>query len=454
MYSLLFHFQKIIPEWEKLLIRTSLLTPGNESLAQLAQCWHLLWHQLNPYIMIKSLPITLLALLIACTTYSQVISNFTWESGSVTQAVSGPNAISVGSSAVVSTYGTTGKGLNPGNPKMDVDLVLPGSPYFDVPGIDFSVSFRREETQASFIKRGNQFDFGMDGGNLSVKFSVSNGSGGSTNVNASNIYSVPNDHAFHIYRFIYNSNTGIGQVLVDGAVIYTYTGTAGRSLYWISAGDVVIGSQMDATGDNVAVLDNMLIQVVPVSGALPLKLLSFTAQPQSNGVALSWVTTQEEQMSHLILERSADGINYSPLTTLLPKGNYAATTTYNFTDANPLSPVGYYRLKMVDLDGAFTHSAVRTASFGSGIGTASISCFPNPATDHLTVSINNVTAAQYRYTLVGLNGMVQQTNTVALARGTQQVTLSLKKNMAPGMYMLQLENISSGTRQAFTIVKQ
>jgi hypothetical protein len=402
----------------------------------------------------KSLPITLLALLITCTTYSQVISHFTWEAGSVTQAVSGPNAISAGSSAVVATYGTTGKGLNPGNPKMDVDLVLPGSPYFDVPGIDFSVSFRREETQASFIKRGNQFDFGMDGGNLSVKFSVSNGSGGNTNVNGANIYSVPNDHAFHTYRFIYNSNTGIGEVLVDGAVVYTYTGTAGRSLYWTGAGNVVIGSQMDATGENVAVLDNMLIQIVPVLGTLPLTLLSFTAQPQTNGVALSWVTTHEEQMSHFVLERSADGISYSPLTTLATKGNYAATTTYNFTDANPLSPVGYYRLKMVDLDGSFTHSAIRSVSFGSGMASGSISCFPNPTTDHLTVRINNVTAAQYRYTLTGLNGMVQQTNTVALARGTQQVTLSLKKNMAPGVYMLQLENISNGTRQAMTIVKQ
>ena len=402
----------------------------------------------------KSLPITLLVLFITCTTYSQVISSFTWESGSATTAVSGPNATSISSSAVVSTYGTSGKGLNPGNPKMDVDMVLPGSPYFDVPGIDFSIKFRREESQASFFKRGSQFDFGMDGGNLNVKFSVSNGSGGSTNVNASNLYSVPNDHAFHTYRFKYDSNTGIGQVSVDGSVVYTYTGTAGRALYWTGAGDVTIGAQMDGTGTNVAVLDDMLIQSVPVSGALPLKLISFTAQPQTNAVALSWTTTQEEQMSRIIVERSADGITYSLLATIQPKGSYTATTAYSYTDVAPLSPVGYYRLKMVDLDGSYTYSEIRTAGFGSGSGAASIGCFPNPATDHITVRINNGVAAQYRYTLIALNGAVQQTNTVMLSGGTQQVTLSLKKDMAPGVYMLQLENISHASRQAFAIVKQ
>jgi len=138
---------------------------------------------------------------------------------------------------------------------------------------------------------------------------------------------------------------------------------------------------------------------------------------------------------------------------LVPKGSYTATTTYNYTDAAPLHPVSYYRLKMVDLDGTSSYSAVRMINFSSGSST-SMRCFPNPATDHITVRINNTATTQYRYTLVDMNGMVHQTNTMVLAGGEQQVTLSLKKNMAPGVYMLQLENTSSATRQAFTIVKQ
>jgi len=400
----------------------------------------------------RSLP-TLLAILITTTTYSQVISSFSWNSGSPTQAVTGPNATSIGSSAVIAAYGTSSFGLNPGSPKMDIDLVLPGS-YFDVAGIDFSIKFRREESVASFFKRGSLFDFGMNGGNLGANFTVSNGAGGSTSVNAANVAAVPNDHAFHTYRFRYDSNTGVAQMFIDGAVVYTYNGIANRSLYWTSAGNAMIGYQMDAGGTNVAVLDDMLVQNVPANSTLPVTLISFTAQTASNAVALNWTTTREEEMKSYVVERSADGISYAPIATVQSKNNYINTTAYSYTDASPLSPIGYYRLKMVDLDGSYTLSDVKIVNFAYSSASGAISSFPNPATDHVSVRINNESAAQYRYTLVGLNGMVQQTNVVSMARGWQQFTVQLQRNMAPGVYMLQLENISTGSRKAMTVVKQ
>lgn len=393
-----------------------------------------------------SLP-TLFAFLITITTHSQVISMFNWESGAVTQAVSGPNAISVSSSAVISAYGISGKGLNPGNPKKDIDLVLPGSPWFDVPGIDISIVFRREESQASFFKRGNHFDFGMEGGKLNMKFQVSNGSGGGTLVNAANVYTIPDDHVFHTYRFVYDSYTGVAQLSVDGTVVYTYTGTAGRPLYW-NGGNVVIGAMADATGNSVAIFDNMLVQHVPVPGSLPVKLTSFTAQPRGKEVAIQWTATNELHFKHFVVERSADGISYAALATVDATGGL---TPYGFKDAFPLSPVGYYRLKMVDVDGTFSYSDVRTVSVGQVA--SSISCFPNPAKDHFNIRMHNTAPGQYRYSVVSMQGKVMEAKVVALGRGEQRIVVYAGKAMPAGMYVVEVECVGTGSKQAFTILK-
>ena len=108
---------------------------------------------------------------------------------------------------------------------------------------------------------------------------------------------------------------------------------------------------------------------------------------------------------------------------------------------------------MVDNDGTFTYSAIRTASFGGHTGPAMISCFPNPAKDFFNIRIDGSSTAQYRYSLVALNGKVHETKTITLVRGQQQITVNLQQNMPVGVYMLELENISTQNRQAFKIVK-
>jgi len=83
--------------------------------------------------------------------HAQVISKFTWNSGSVTAASKGPDATSISSSAKTSPGGVgSSNGLNPGTPTKDINMVLPGSPYFDVKGIDIAVDFRREENEVNF----------------------------------------------------------------------------------------------------------------------------------------------------------------------------------------------------------------------------------------------------------------------------------------------------------------
>ncbi|MBI1342810.1 MAG: hypothetical protein GC171_07750 [Terrimonas sp.] len=281
----------------------------------------------------------------------QTLSEFNWNSNPVTQAVVGPNAISVSSSATSTSGGVGGtNGLNPGTPKMDINLVLPGS-TFDVAGIDMQIDFRRAESQGNFFSRGSGFAFGMTGGNLYVKFQIQNGMGGTSTINSGNIYSIPNDNSFRTYRFIYNNNTGIAAINVNGVSVWTYTANQpGLSMIWSNA-NMVIGELMDATGNNVVVFDNMKVQQVPPAAALFVNFI-YTQATRKNGVnEIRWKAIHTEPGTQYIIQASQNGISFSNIDSVAAKGITGLPNEYQYNHSINLYNNLYYRIVALEING-------------------------------------------------------------------------------------------------------
>ncbi len=401
----------------------------------------------------RIIPILML-MIVAAVADGQIISKFSWNSNPVTKAVIGPDAISVSATATSSINGVSGtNGLNAGTPSTDINLTLTGS-TFDVPGIDISVYFRKEENEASFFKRGSNFNFGMTGGQLYVTFMVNknaNGTGGANTINSGNIVALANDHAFHNYRFQYMSSTGVAKVWVDGTLVYTYTGTANRNMYWTGAGNAVIGSQMDGTGSNVSILDEMIIQNSAAAAALPLQLLAFTAQSKTTYVELNWSTSKEVNTQQFDIERSANGRDFNKLASVNAAGGYTTINQYAYKDINVLNGVAYYRLKMIDADGKFTYSEVKQVNMGSQKSQATV--YPNPTSNYVVIE-NNFTSGNYNYSVVNTEGKTIQSKTIQLAAGTKQVKIDLTSINEKGVLFIQWRNNTNGTKEVFSVVKK
>ena len=395
----------------------------------------------------KTIPFLTLIIL-TINTSAQIISRFTWETNPTT-AYAGSNATSVSSYATVSTGGKNGKGLNPGNGSNDINLILDGSP-FNVPAIDIAVDFRREESQATFFYRGSYLSFGMNSGNLAVSFQLVNGASYTT-INSGNAYAIPDDHSFHNYRFNYDNNTGVAKMYADGNVVYTYNGTAGTSLYYTGAGNVTIGKDMDATGRNLAILDNLVIQKY-ANALLPLQLLSFSANAKNNYAVLDWNTTQEVNVTSYIVERSADAAIFSAVKNINAVNGYNTTNKYQFTDSTPVGLVTYYRLKMINDDGTFTYSPIKSVSFAS-TNKSAISVYPNPTTDYVIVKMDNAKAGQYHYTVSSIAGQAITLADVTLTNGYNQIKIDLTRTTVKGIVVIHFSNAQGNTAETFTIVK-
>lgn len=112
-----------------------------------------------------------------------------------------------------------------------------------------------------------------------------------------------------------------------------------------------------------AVFDNLC------TGILPIKLVSFTAQKTGiSKTLLRWQTSSEINASHYEVERSTDGMSFSPLERIAAQ-NRQGTHDYNFTDKFAKNGINFYRLKMVDIDGTFVYSKIEKVS-DNAIGAA------------------------------------------------------------------------------------
>ena len=115
---------------------------------------------------------------------------------------------------------------------------------------------------------------------------------------------------------------------------------------------------------------------------LPIKLIRFNAEINSNNVELFWSTASEINNDFFTLEKSKDGINWSAFAEQPGAGNSNTILNYKGLDYNPYQGVSYYRLKQTDFDGKFEYSNIISIK---NINKSSISISPNPFNYQLIV---------------------------------------------------------------------
>jgi hypothetical protein len=112
------------------------------------------------------------------------------------------------------------------------------------------------------------------------------------------------------------------------------------------------------------------------AGIVPVSLLKFQGVPEKEKVKLSWSTAHETGIDRYEIERSADGRQFSKIGTVAAANSNSFD--YSSYDNLPLRGINYYRLRMIDKDGSFTHSRVVSVSMKEVSNGFEV--YPNPAT--------------------------------------------------------------------------
>jgi len=179
------------------------------------------------------------------------------------------------------------------------------------------------------------------------------------------------------------------------------------------------------------------------NGKIPIQLLSFAAKPTENNVTLNWQTANAINFSHFELEHSSDGNNFIKLANISSK----STNTYTYIHSNPATN-NYYRLKMVDMDGTFSYSAIEHVVVSKK--SLFISVFPNPITDNSVVAITMSKASKATIMVSDMTGKVILKQNKDLVTGVNKFSLN-SMIFISGYY--QITVATDDTKQTIKILK-
>jgi hypothetical protein len=165
---------------------------------------------------------------------------------------------------------------------------------------------------------------------------------------------------------------------------------------------MVISVQQTATTGVVQQARIAAIRIrVWYTSSLPIRLKSFDLKKtDKDQVDVSFVTTQEVNVSDYEIQRSSDGRKFETIGRIKPETpNSELERRYAFTDESPLTGMNLYRLKQNDLDGKYEIFPVRSIKINgltsglrfvqSGSGTVRISGIRSGGTYNLLVRDTN-----------------------------------------------------------------
>lgn len=188
--------------------------------------------------------------------------------------------------------------------------------------------------------------------------------------------------------------------------------------------------------------------------SLPVELVSFTAQKGSGEeVLLKWSTAGETNASHYEVEVAKGEADlqagrFTRIGQVQAAGNTTALTHYSYTDEEPgKTATRFYRLKIVDSDGSFAYSPVRSVVFNS---TTRLQVYPNPSTGVFNLAYQLNTHERLDAVLYDVKGRVIKTYSQPGSAHLLTIDLS-PSTFAPGVYLLQTE--VNGKREFFKLHK-
>lgn len=162
---------------------------------------------------------------------------------------------------------------------------------------------------------------------------------------------------------------------------------------------------------------------------LPLQLISFTAAAQQCNTILHWKTADEMNFDHFEIEYSGDGRFYIKAGQLSSSGNPAGSS-YVFTTTPPGNEKAYYRLKIVDKDGAYKYSNI--LSLNTNCDAYAIIAYPNPT--HNAFAVKGLQKGQFIYVY---NTIGQLVTTKTVQNNIENINLG---NYPKGIYEVLVTN--------------
>jgi autotransporter-associated beta strand protein len=166
---------------------------------------------------------------------------------------------------------------------------------------------------------------------------------------------------------------------------------------------------------------------------LPFNLLKFEGRSRNNDIELNFTAGGNDEQKQYMIERSIDGRNFSPISTIAAKANIN-TADYSTVDEQPINGWNYYRLTAIDMIGQRRQSQIIRIWFGSRTGKPAI--YPNPVQGNtIQLFTGGMSKGNYNLQLLSMDGKLIYSSRWVFD-GVQPLHTIRLNELAKGMYSL------------------
>ena len=216
-----------------------------------------------------------------------------------------------------------------------------------------------------------------------------------------------------------NAQTYKGPKVNEDRLLLGVTNIASVNLVTYGSNAAAKQSIAMGTGGAASLLVSTLIDAV----TLPVTLVSFDAQKENEYVDVTWITSSEKKLSHFEVLSSADGFNFKKLGVVHSNVNSEKLIKYSFKDRAPEEGINYYKLKMVDLDGAFKESKHISVNFA--LNNPEILIYANKDLKNIKFDISSSKAGANQIEIFSITGKKLLSMRKSLNRGSNSFTIDL-----------------------------
>lgn len=174
-----------------------------------------------------------------------------------------------------------------------------------------------------------------------------------------------------------------------------------------------------------------------LSATLPVTLKSFTAKFAGNKVQLNWMTTDEKDNASFTIERADADQKFISLDTIGGANNYSGEKAYSYTDASPITGLGFYRLVQTDIDGKKTYLEIRKV-LNQSTENQQVVVFPNPFSAEVSAFVSLQASQKVIVLLTDISGKTIRTTNGVYAKGTSEIRIR-SSDLPGGIYFLKVQ---------------
>jgi hypothetical protein len=184
---------------------------------------------------------------------------------------------------------------------------------------------------------------------------------------------------------------------------------------------------------------------------LPISKLLATATLAGEVATINWLTENEVNTSHFILERSVDGINFAEVGQLTAGGNVSGEARYTLpNNVSGLSSKVYYRIKLIEADGKIRYSNIAAVNIIAG---SNVKIWPNPFVDQVNISLKVERNTQITVSIVDVIGRTNVQRSYTLVKGTNQLSINNLGSFPAGTYAVKVTAENGELLQTIKLVK-